>query len=287
VVFMILNITPADPATIMLGIRATQAEKDQLNHELGLDKPVLDRFVTYLDDAVQLDFGKSYRSGKPVFKDLISKFPITLELALLSMIFATVLGIPLGILSAVKQYSVLDVSLTVSSLLLASIPAFWFSLLLILALSLSLRLLPSSGIGNWKYFVMPVLTLSLPNAAFLARMTRTTMIETMRQDYIRTAKAKGAGRQRIIWKHAIKNALMPVITLMGMTFAMLLGGTMITEVVFGMPGIGSAIIVAISMKDTPFVMASTIFLATLFLVIMLVVDISYAYLDPRIRAEFK
>ena len=287
IVFLILNITPGDPATIILGKDAPEEARVQLREELGLDKPLIERYIIYLVDAVHLDFGESYRSGTPVFEDILGKFPTTLYLAIFSIIFATIIGIPLGIVSAIRQYSVLDISLTVSSLFLASIPGFWFGMILILIFSLGLHLLPSSGIGSWRHFIMPVMTISLPSAAFIARMTRTTMLETMRQDYIRTAKAKGAGRQRIIWRHALQNALMPVITVIGMSFAGLLGGAMITEIVFGLPGIGFAIVMAIKMKDIPIVMASTIFLATLFMLIMLIVDLVYASLDPRVKAQFK
>ncbi len=287
IVFFILNITPGDPATIILGTDAPEEAREQLRAELGLDKPLLQRYVLYILNAVQLDFGESYRSGAPVFENILPKFPTTLYLAMSSVIVATILGIPLGILSAIRQYSVLDISLTVSSLILASIPGFWFGMILILVFSLGLQLLPSSGIGSWKHFVMPVMTIALPTAAYLARMTRTTMLETMRQDYIRTAKAKGAGKQRIIWRHALKNALMPVVTVIGMSFAGLLGGAMVTEIVFGLPGIGFTIVMAIKMKDIPIVMGSTIFIATMFMVIMLIVDLIYAYLDPRIKAQFK
>lgn len=287
VVFGILNITPGDPAAIILGRQATPEARAQLTRELGLDKPLLLRYALYIRDAVRLDFGKSYLSGQPVFKEILAKFPTTLQLALLSSLLAALSGIPLGILSAVKQYSVLDVSLTVTALFLASIPGFWLGIMLILLLSLQLRLLPSSGIGTAKHFVMPVLTLALPSAAYLSRMTRTTMLETMRMDYIRTAKAKGASSQRIIWRHALQNALLPVITVIGMTFAGLLGGAMITEIVFGLPGIGNTIVSAIRTKDYPIVLASTVFLATLFMLIMLVVDLIYAFIDPRIKAQFK
>lgn len=287
VVFLILNITPGDPATIILGRQATPEARAQLNHEFGLDKPVLVRYLLYIRDAVRLDFGESYRSGQPVFKEILAKFPTTLQLALFSSILAALIGIPLGILSAVRQYSVLDVSLTVTALFLASIPGFWLGIMLILALSLGLKLLPSSGVGTPKHLIMPVLTLALPSAAYISRMTRTTMLETMRMDYIRTAKAKGAGSQRIIWRHALQNTLMPVITVLGMTFAGLLGGAMITEIVFGLPGIGNTIVMAIKTKDYPIVMGSTVFLATLFMLIMLVVDLVYAFIDPRVKAQFK
>lgn len=287
IVFVTLNITPGDPAAIILGRDATTEAREQLAAELGLDKPLLLRYVIYVRDAFTLDFGTSYRSGQPVFKEILEKFPTTLQLAILSVLGSAVIGIPLGIISAVRQYSVLDISLTVSALILASIPGFWLGIMLILVFSLALGLLPSSGIGSLKHFVMPVMTLALPSAAYLSRMTRATMLETMRMDYIRTARAKGAGKQRIIWRHALQNALMPVITVLGMSFAGLLGGAMITEIVFGLPGIGNTIVMAIRMKDTPIVMASTIFLATLFMLIMLAVDLIYAYIDPRIKAQFK
>ncbi len=287
IVFNILNITPGDPATIILGKDAPQEAIDQLNKELGMDKPVMQRYLKYVTDAAKLDFGTSYRSGKSVSEEILSKFPTTLKLAILSVIVSSLIGIPLGIVSAIRQYSVLDVTLTVSSLFLASVPGFWLGLMLILIFSLMLGLLPSNGIGSIKHYIMPVLTLGLPSAAFLARMTRTTMLETMRQDYIRTAKAKGASKSRIINKHALKNALMPVITMLGMSFAGLLGGTIVVELVFGMPGLGSTIITAIKMKDIPIVMGSTVFLSILFMIIMLIVDLIYAFIDPRIKAQLK
>lgn len=287
VVFFILNITPGDPARIILGQNATQEAVDSLNETLGLNRPLWQRYLSYLGGIVRLDFGDSYRDGQPVMAELLIKFPTTLKLALLSSITSIVLGIPLGILSAVKEHSALDITLTVSAMFLASMPSFWLGLMLILIFSLNLRLLPTSGIGGIEHYIMPVLTQSLASAAFMSRMTRATMLETMRQDYIRTAKAKGASPQRIIWKHAIKNALMPVITMVGMSFASMLGGSMIVEVVFGLPGVGQHILQAIRMKDLPVVMGSTVLLATLFMLIMLAVDLVYAFIDPRIKAQFQ
>lgn len=286
IIFYILNITPGDPAAIILGKDAPPEAVGQLRTELGLDKPFFQRYFNYIADAAKLDFGDSYRTRKPVFDEILPKFPTTLKLAILSIVASAIIGIPLGILSAVRQYSRLDISLTVGSLVLASVPGFWLSLMLILLFSSILGILPSSGIGSYKNYILPVLTMALPSAAFMSRITRNQMLETMRQDYVRTAKAKGASKQRIIWKHALKNALMPVITMLGMSFAGLLGGSMITEIVFGLPGVGVTIVTAIKMKDVPLIMSSTIFLATLFMIIMLIVDLIYAYLDPRIKAQF-
>ena len=286
VVFYILNITPGDPVLIILGRDAPQEAVDDLTEELGLNDPFPIRFLNYVKGALHLDFGESYRSRKPVFDEIFPKFPTTLELAILTVTVSTLIGVPLGILSAVKRYSGLDISLTVISLIIASVPGFWLGIMLIMVFSLQLGWLPSSGVGSLKHFILPVLAASLPSAAFDARITRTQMLEVMRQEYIRTAKAKGASEQRIIWRHALKNALMPIITMVGMSFAASLGGSMITETVFGLPGVGNHILTAIRMKDVPVVMGSTLFLATTFMLIMLVVDLIYAYINPTIRSQF-
>lgn len=287
VIFFILNITPGDPGRIILGNDASQEAVDDLNHELGADRPMLERFARYIADALRFDFGESYRSGKPVYEDILSKFPTTLKLAVLSVIATALIGIPLGIVCAVRQYSALDYTLTVTFLILASVPGFVLALMLILLFSLQLGLLPSSGIGTPAHYILPVVTLALPSAALLARMTRTSMLETLRQDYIRTARAKGANQHRIIVHHALKAALMPVIPILGMNFAGLLGGALITEVVFGLPGVGNVILTAAQMKDAPVILAAAILLAVIFKLIMLFVDILQAFIDPRLKAQFR
>jgi len=286
IVFYILNITPGDPVMIILGKEAPQSAIDDLNTELGLNDPFLVRYVNYVKGIFKLDFGLSYRSRKPVFDEILPKFPTTLQLSILTVVVSSAIGITLGIISAVRQYSALDIGLTVGSLIIASVPGFWLGLMLILAFSLRLRWLPSNGSGDIRHFVLPVLTSALPSAAFLSRITRNQMLEVMRQDYIRTAKAKGASKGRIVWRHALKNAMMPGITIVGMSFAASLGGSMITEIVFGLPGVGNLIVTAIKMKDVPVVMGSTVFLAALFMLIMLLVDLIYVFLNPLIRAQF-
>lgn len=287
VVFFILNITPGDPGRIMLGTTATQEQVDMLNESLGVNRPLLVRYVDYIWDALHGDFGTSYTFNVPVTQVLMPKFPTTLKLAVLSVFFSALLGIPLGILSAVKKHSLIDNGLTVLALFLASVPGFWLGLMLMLLLSLWLGLLPSSGVGTWQHYVMPVMTLALPSAAFISRLTRTTMLDTMNQDYIRTAKGKGAGDGRVIFGHALRNAMIPVVTQLGMNFAGLLGGAMITEIVFGLPGFGNAIVAAIKAKDVPLTMFAVVFLSTTFMVIMLIVDLIYAFIDPRIKAQFE
>ena len=287
VVFFILNITPGDPGRIMLGTTATQEQVDMLNESLGVNRPLLVRYVDYVWDALHGDFGTSYSFNTPVTSVLMPKFPTTLKLAMLSVFFSALIGIPLGVLSAVKKHSLVDHGLTIVSLFFASVPGFWLGLMLMLLFSLQLGWLPSSGVGTWQHYVMPVMTLALPSAAFISRLTRTTMLDAMNQDYIRTAKGKGAPNRRVIFGHALRNALIPVITQLGMNFASLLGGAMITEIVFGLPGFGNAVVAAIKAKDVPLTMFSVVFLSTTFMVIMLIVDLIYAFVDPRIKAQYE
>lgn len=245
----------------------------------------MERFFNYLWNVLHLDFGTSYRTGAPVFQDILIKFPVTLKLAIYSIMLSTIVGIPVGIISAVKEYSVLDYSLTFSSLFLASMPSFFLAMVLILFFSLFLGILPSTGMGTPAHYILPVVTLMLPTAAYFSRFTRTSMLETMREDYICTAKAVGASPRQIIIKHALKPTLLPVVTILGMYFAGLLGGAIITEVVFGLPGIGNLVLTAVKTKDAPTVEAATVFLAVLYQVIMFVVDILQAAIDPRLNAK--
>ena len=288
IVFTIMSFTPGDPARLILGANAGQESIDKLNTELGYYDPFFVRFFNYIKDIVtKFDFGKSYASGKPVFAEISLRFPSTLKLAFLGVLFMALIGVPLGILSAVKQYTWVDNLTKTLAMLFASIPGFWLGMLLILVFSLGLGWLPSSGASRWYYFILPVATLALPNSAILLRLTRSTLLETIRQDYIRTARAKGNGEQTVIWRHALKNALLPIITVIGTNFGYALGGTILIESVFGIPGLGLLVTNSIRKKDIPEIMAATIFLAVLFCVIMLVVDIIYAYVDPRIKAKYK
>ncbi|MCL2008834.1 MAG: ABC transporter permease, partial [Treponema sp.] len=287
IVFMIISLTPGDPARLILGMTAPQEAVDMLNEELGYNRPILVRFVDYVYNAVfRLDFGTSYQTNQPVFTEIWLRFPFTLLLAVASVTFSSIIGISLGVIAAVKQYSLTDNFLTVLALFFASIPGFWLGMTLILIFALYLGILPTGGIASWKNFVLPIATLSVGGSGGLLRLTRSTMLEVIRQDYIRTARAKGATTRMVIWNHAMKNALLPVITVMAMAFGGLLGGAVIAETVFSIPGLGTHIVAAIRMKDLPVVMSTTIFLATIFCFIMLVVDILYAFIDPRIKAKY-
>ena len=218
IVFTIMAMTPGTPAKMILGAQATPEEVAQLNEELGFNRPFLVRFVNYVVDALRGDFGESYNTQRPVFEEIIPRLPTTVTLAFLSVISSALVGIPIGIVSAVKQYSFIDGFTTTVALLLAGIPGFWLGMMLILLFAVQLGWLPANGIGTWKHYVLPTLTLCLTGSSVLIRVTRTMMLETIRQDYIRTARAKGAGEKRVIFGHALKNALLPVITSLGLKF---------------------------------------------------------------------
>ena len=286
IVFFILGFAPGDPGRLMLGMNAPQEAVDRLNEELGLNDPFLTRFFRYIKDLSRGDFGISYRSRQPVFDDIMASLPVTLKLSFATMTTTILIGIPLGVLAAVRQYSRMDVISTFTALLLAAAPAFWLALMMILLFSLKLGWLPPTGPGGPSHYVMPVLTQSLVYAGAILRMTRSSMLESVRQDYVRTARGKGAPERRVIWRHAIRNALLPVITTSGIYFSGMLGGTIVIEQVFGLPGMGTLIIKAIMMRDIPQVMAVTIFISAMFSLIMLVVDLLYAFVDPRIKARF-
>lgn len=287
-VFTILSFTPGDPGTIILGITASPEDIAALNHEFGYDQPFLVRFFDYIGNIVlHFDLGESYQSRQPVIDDIIARFPNTLLLTVLSMSVSAAVGIFLGVISAVRQYSAMDHFCVITALVFASVPGFWLALMLIMVFSLKLRMLPSFGADDLLHFILPTVTVAAGSAASLLRLTRSAMLETIRQEYIKTARAKGASEKRIIWKHAMKNAMLPVVTTLGTSFGASLGGAIIAETVFAMPGMGLLITTAIRQKDIPVVMGSTLFLAFLFSVIILIVDLLYAFIDPRIMAKYK
>lgn len=285
IVYFILHLMPNTPGRIILGIQATQEQVDALNDSLGYNDPLPTQYARYIVSALHGDFGESYQYHRPVFDILLPKFPTTLKLAFFSMLVACLLGVPIGVTAAVKKYSAVDMITTVTGLFFASIPTFFLGILMLLLFSLRLEWLPSNGIGSFKSYIMPVLSLSLPSMAFISRMSRSTMLDVINQDYIQTAKAKGCSPMRIIFHHELRNAMMPVVTQVGMDFAALLGGSVIVENVFGLPGFGNVILNAIHAQDAPVIMASVVLLSGLFMLIMLAVDLSYALLDPRVAAK--
>ena len=271
----------------MLGASAPDSALEQLRNELGLNDPFLVQYANYMKGVLHGDFGISYRSQQSVFLEIEARLPVTIKLAFSSIIVIAVLGILLGVISAVKQYSFVDKFLTVFSMCAASIPSFWLGLMLMLLFSLKLGLLPSYGVNSgWKSYIMPVIALSLPSLAEIIRMTRSAMLDTIHQDYVRTARAKGMQEKRVIFGQALKNALMPVITVIGANFGSLLGGSVVIETVFALPGLGNMVVSSIRTKDVPQVMAGTMVIAFMFCVILLIMDVAYAFIDPRIRTNY-
>lgn len=287
IVYFLMDLAPGDPASVILGEAATEEAIVELNTSLGYYDPFIVRLFNYLKDiVVNHSFGTSWRTGRDVMGEVLHRFPISCKLATFGVILAALIGIPLGIVSAVKQYSLLDNISRVTAMLFAAFPPFWLGMLMVLLFALNLGWLPASGLDIPSAYILPVVTIALPQAASLLRFTRSAMLETIRQDYIRTARAKGVPENKVIIRHALRNALLPVITLLGDIFGRLLGGVVIIEAVFGIAGMGQFALNSILMKDIPQVMASVIFLSAIFCVIMLVVDVLYALIDPRIKSMY-
>jgi peptide/nickel transport system permease protein len=287
IIFLVMNITPGDPARALLGVSAPQADVDTLNHELGYDLPFFQKYFNYIKNVViNQDFGTSYFTKQSVFAEVWPRYLVTIKLAFLGVILSSAIGIPLGIYAAVKQYSLLDTIPSVLAFILAAIPSFVLGLLLLFIFSLKLNILPSYGIGSFKNYIMPALAISIPPAAMNLRFTKSSMLESIRQDFVRTSRAKGAPESVVIWKHALKNALLPVVTNIGLSLGTLIAGAVVAEKLFSIPGIGSLIVDRITYKDEPVIIAGTIMIAVCFTVVMLIVDLIYAYIDPRIRAKY-
>lgn len=286
-VFFIMSLTPGDTAKAILGEDAPKEALEKFREESGLNDPVPVQYGRYMMGLVKGDLGESYKTGRSVAEEIFSRFPATLKLSFWGMVFAVGLSIPIGIISATKQYSILDNISMVLALLGIATPNFWLGLMLIIAFSLHLGWFPSAGAEGWVSLVLPVITLGTGCMANITRTTRSSMLEVVRQDYIRTAKAKGVSQRVTVWKHALKNALMPVVTVIGLQFGSLLGGAVLTETVFAWPGVGTFLINSIKSKDTPAVMGSVIVFCVCFSIVNLIVDILYAYIDPRIKSKYK
>lgn len=288
VVFLLMYISPGDPAKMILGEMAEAKEVEALRESLGLNAGFWERYFHYMKDIVLYgDLGISYATREPVLSEVLERFPITLKLASSGVLVALFIGVPCGIIAATRQYSIFDHAATVLSLLGNSMPAFWMGILLILVFSVHLGWLPSSGYSAAEYMILPALTLGTSSAAVIMRMTRSSMLEVIRQDYIRTARAKGQKESVVIYFHALKNALIPVITAVGLQFGMLLGGSILTETIFSIPGIGKLMVDSIKNRNYPVVQGGVLILAVVFSFVNLGVDLLYAYVDPRIKSQYK
>ncbi|MDD7401088.1 MAG: nickel ABC transporter permease [Eubacteriales bacterium] len=283
IVFTLLQLTPGDPVRMMLGESATPEAVAELRESLGLDDPFLVQYFRYLTGIFfRADLGTSYNTGEPVLDQIMIMFPNTLKLALLATLLATVLGTFLGIVSAVNQYSIIDNIVMVFALVGTSAPIFWIGIMMILLFSVKLGWLPPSGFDTFQQMIMPAVALGMQSTAVVARMTRSSMLEVIRQDYVNTARAKGQKELVIIFKHVYRNALIPIITVIGLQFGHLLGGAMLTEIVFSIPGVGRLMVDAIKQRDFPIVQGSVLFVAACFSVVNLLVDILYVAVDPKV-----
>jgi ABC-type dipeptide/oligopeptide/nickel transport system permease component len=283
-VFSMLHLVPGDPVKMMLSEFATSPEQaERLRSQLHLDDPLYVQFGRFVWNALQGDLGYSIRSKRPVATEIAESLPATLQLAIAGLFIAALIGIPLGILAAIRQQSWLDAGSMVVALIGVSMPSFWLGLLMIFAFSLHLRLFPATGGGDLRHLVLPALTLGLGASAIIARLTRSSMLEVLRQEYVVTARAKGLNEFVVIFRHAFKNAVIPVITIFGLQFGQLLAGTVVIETVFSRPGIGRLIVGGILNKDFPLVQGIVLVVAVSYVLVNLIVDLTYAMADPRIR----
>ena len=287
IVFTLLYITPGDPVDTLLGDDATPEMAAQLREELGLNGGYFERLGRYVTGLLHGDLGVDYATKEPVMDRIIQTFPNSLKLAGCSVVLAVVIGLTLGIVSAVKQYSIFDNVAMALAMVGNAMPNFWQGLLLMLFFALQWKLLPASGIGGWEYMILPAVTIGTSSAAAIARMTRSSMLEVIRQDYIVTAESKGQTELKIIVFHALKNALIPVITTVGIQFGNLLGGAVLTESIFAIPGVGKMMVDAIKARNYPVVQGGVLMVALTFSLVNLAVDILYAFVDPRIRSQYK
>lgn len=285
-IFTLMYFVPGDPIQILLGDSATPVQIEEARARLGLDEPYVVRLKDFVVDLCHFDFGESYMTGTYVGRELITRFPNTLILALFCVAVSLVFGIPIGIHCALRADKLPDRVWLFVTMLCSSMPNFWLALMLVLLFSLRLGWLPSNGIGGWKYFVLPIIANSIGSVAGIARQTRSSMLETIRSDFVTTARSKGLSEKAVILKHALPNALIPIITIAGGHFGFMLGGTTVIESVFSIPGIGNYMLTGINNRDYPVVQGGIIYIAFAFAIMMLITDLVYAFVDPRIKAQY-
>ncbi|MFI6739049.1 ABC transporter permease [Nonomuraea sp. NPDC050451] len=284
-IFLIVRVAPGDPATILLGPGASREQVDQLTGKLGLDRPVFSQYLGYLGEVARLQFGDSYRFDRPAMSEVFERLPATADLMLASTVIAVSLGLVLGLLAGARPGGAVDRLVTAGTIALQSFPTFWVGIMLILVFALAFRLLPSAGAGSPAHLVLPAFTLALPFTAIVARLTRTSVAETMREPYIQTARSKGLTEQQVLLGHALRNSLIPVVTIVGLHMGGLMGGAVVVENVFAWPGLGTLVVDAVSNRDYAVVQAATFLIAGIVMLFNLVADLLYSQLDPRIKLD--
>ncbi|TVR61590.1 MAG: ABC transporter permease [Spirochaetaceae bacterium] len=285
IVFSIIRMIPGDPARSIAGVNATPEFIQQVRVRYALDQPLPVQYGRFMADLLRGDLGNSIFSGRAVTTEIGERFPRTLLLATIALVIATMIGVSAGIVSATRRNSIFDNASMLVALVGVAAPVFWMALMLQLLFAVQLRLLPATGIGTIRHLILPSITLGTASAALMARITRSSMLDVLRQDFITTARSKGLSERLVVYKHALKNALIPVVTVLGLQFGILLGGAVLTETVFAWPGVGRLLVDAILRRDYPVVQGTVMLLAFLFVIINLVVDIVYAFLDPRIHYQ--
>jgi ABC-type dipeptide/oligopeptide/nickel transport system permease component len=285
VTFLLLYVAPGDPVQAMIGERADQATIDRLRAELRLDDPLPVQFGRYVSSVARGDLGTSYVTGRPIAADLMDRFPATLRLAASAMLFAALFGIAIGVYSAWRPGSWGDRISALIAYAGVSFPVYWVGLLLILVFAVMLRWFPASGYGGFAFLVLPAITLGMRSVAFLSRMTRAAMQDVLRSDFVRTARAKGLGEMQVVLSHGLRNALIPIVTVLGLDFGSYLTGSILTETIFSWPGVGRYVLTAIEKRDLPAVQGSILFLSFVFVLVNLVTDLVYAKVDPRVAYD--
>lgn len=281
--FFLIHFVPGDPIDLMLGDTAASVDKEALRKDLGLDLPLSKQYIHFIGGIITMDLGKSLFSRQSVAKEIAERVPATAELALAAVLVSLCIGIPLGVIAAIRQYGVIDNMVLITGLLGMSLPGFWTGPMMILIFSIYLDIFPVSGRGDITYVVLPAVCLGLSLSAILMRMTRASMLEVIKEDYIRTAVSKGVSKTQIYFKHALRNALMPVITIVGLQFGALLTGTVITETIFDWPGVGSLFYEAIQQRNYPLVQGCVLFISFTYVFVNLVTDVAYAFVNPKVR----
>lgn len=285
-IYLLLDLAPGDPVSMILGTDATPEQVAQVRSELGLDQNVFVRYINYMTSAVKGDLGNSWINSQPVLEEFLQRFPNTLALAFSALAITIMFGLSFGTIAAVRQNRPIDGITLILALLFASMPTFWFGLMMQLLFALKLNWFPAMGVGTVKHLVLPAFALSLGTMANQVRMTRSSILDVINMNYVRTARSKGAGEFQVVLRHVIRNALMPVVTNWGLTFATAFGGTIISETVFSIPGISSLLINAVKVRDVPVVMGTVIIVAIIVAVINLLIDIIYAFIDPRVKLGY-
>jgi len=285
IVFVVIRVIPGDPALVIAGIDSSQSDIDAIRTKLGTDKPIISQYVRWLWNVLRFDFGNSMISGQPVIRLILERFPLTLSLALLGIVISIIIAIPLGVISAVKRWSFWDYTGMGFSQIGMAVPSFWLGILLLLLFSVKIKLFPLFGSGSLKHLILPAISLGIARAAVLLRITRASMAEELSKEYIVTARSKGLTERMVNYKHALKNALLPVITIAGIQLGYMLGGAIIIEQVFSLPGLGRLFLFAIYQRDFPLIQGGVIFVAFIFSLINFVVDMLYSLLNPKIRVS--